>query len=131
MYMLDTNILSAIIREPTGNAASRLEAIGDGEVGISSIVLAEIAFGQSNNPVSTNSAKALRLTNAMEIFPFNNAAAFKYGDIRSALKKSGTPIGANDLFIAAHALALEATLVTDNEREFSRVPGLKIENWLR
>lgn len=128
--MLDTNIVSHIMRYPKSVPAGHLSELSPDEVAISSVVLAELLFGA----VRVGSAKlktqidfALRTT---VVLPFDEAAAADYAQIRSHLERSGTPIGANDLFIAAHARSLGATLVTDNVREFSRVPDLRLENWL-
>jgi len=130
MYMLDTNVLSAIGRDPEGLLARRL-AVVDAEVSVSSIVLGEIVYGVENNPAAQSSGRTLAAVNLLNVAPFDAAAAMAYGRIRAELRRAGTPIGANDMLIAAHAVALDATLVTDNVKEFSRVPGLKLENWMR
>lgn len=130
MYMLDTNVLSAIGREPDGLLARRLAEV-DTEVSVSSIVLGEIAYGVENNPAAQGSRRTLAAVNLLNVAPFDAAAAMAYGRIRASLKRAGTPIGSNDMLIAAHAIALDATLVTDNVKEFSRVPGLKYKNWMR
>ena len=95
------------------------------------IVAGEVEFG-----LEWKGSERLRLNmeailQAIRVVPLENSAYRHYGWLRADLKKKGTPIGPNDLWIAAHALALDAVLVTDNEDEFSRVPGLKVENWLR
>lgn len=130
MYMLDTKVLSAIGRDPDGLLALRLAEV-DAEVSVSSIVLGEIAYGVENNASAQSSRRTLAAVNLLNVAPFDGAAAMAYGRVRAFLKKAGTPIGANDMLIAAHAIALDATLVTDNVKEFSRVPGLKFENWMR
>jgi tRNA(fMet)-specific endonuclease VapC len=131
MYFLDTNVISEMARNPHGKIASRLVEAGDEEIATSSIVLGEILFGLANRPESSTARRAERFISSLVVCPFDNNAAREYAGVRAWLKKNGSLIGSNDMLIAAHALALEATLVTDNEKEFSRVPGLKIENWLR
>ena len=129
--MLDTNIVSDILRNPRGSAATKLQQTPDGEVGVSIIVACELRCG-------VRERRAVVLENLVEgflsctpVFSFINPADQAYALLRLDLEAAGTPISANDMFIAAHALALDATLVTDNEREFSRIKGLKVENWLR
>jgi tRNA(fMet)-specific endonuclease VapC len=102
-YMLDTNIVSDMVRRPDGPAQKQFGRVGQHDIGISIIVAAELRLG----------------------------ADLHYAEIHARLESLGTPIGANDLLIAAHALALGCILVTDNEREFARLPSLAIENWLR
>lgn len=130
-YLLDTNIVSAMIRDPRGHVYKQVRRVGVERVGVSIIAVGELRFGIARK----NSG---RLRNALEeilqsigILPFNEPASQTYGELRAALERAGTPIGPNDPWIAAHALAGDATLVTDNEREFGRVPGLRVENWLR
>ena len=97
---------------------------------ISSITLAELEFGacKSNNPLKNRAALTIFLAD-IKILPFDDKAATEYGDIRATLEMHGTPIGANDLLIAAHARSLQLILVTNNLKEFERVDGLKVENW--
>ncbi len=127
-FLLDTNIISEIIRNPGGRAATRY----DDEYRYcftSVIVAAEIHFGFAKFPERIGAIDAQKFLKAIPVVAFDEPADRRYGEIRTVLERAGTPIGASDLFIAAHALALDATLVTANEREFLRVPGLKVENW--
>lgn len=130
LYMLDTNIVSALIRQPDGSVQVRLSSIGEASVCISAIVASELRFGAARK-------KSERLTRQVEdvltrllVVAYDDPATIVYGQMRTALEERGTLIGSNDLFIAAHARSLGLTLVTDNIREFSRVDGLKLENWL-
>lgn len=130
-YLLDTNIVSAMIRDPRGHVYKQVRRVGVERVGVSIIAVGELRFGIARK-------HSERLGNALEeilesigVLPFIEPASQTYGELRAALERAGTPIGPNDLWIAAHALASDATLVTDNEREFGRVPGLRVENWLR
>jgi tRNA(fMet)-specific endonuclease VapC len=131
LYMLDTNILSDMITNSAGRAAARLEAVGEASVLTSIIVAAEIRFGTAKRGSKRLTARAAAVLAAIEIEPFQSPADEHYARIRTNLEASGKPISANDMLIAAHALALQCTLVTANEREFARVPGLRVENWLR
>jgi tRNA(fMet)-specific endonuclease VapC len=130
-YLLDTNIVSDLIRAPQGRAASRIREVTEALVRTSIIVAAELRFGarKLGSPRLTERLEAV--LGVLEIVPFAAPADAVYGQIRARLEQAGTPIGGNDLLIAAHALALGDTVVTDNEREFGRVEGLRVENWLR
>lgn len=130
-YLLDANAISHIVRFPTGKVAERLAEVGSEMVFTSIIVSAEVMYGVRKKGSDDLTRKVIAVLSKLTIAPFIQPADASYGEVRSRLEKVGTPIGPNDLFIAAHALALDAVLVTDNEKEFSRVPGLKIENWLR
>ena len=129
-YLLDTNIISDVIRNPDGLAARRIEQVGPKDIFTSIIVASELRYGCAKK----GSPKLLtRVEAILEIIPvlaLDIAADAEYGGIRAELEAAGQPIGMNDLLIAAHAHALKLTLVTDNTREFSRVRGLKVENWL-
>jgi tRNA(fMet)-specific endonuclease VapC len=131
-YLLDTNICIQIIRQKPAGLLSRLTALPVGEVGLSTITVAELQVGvrKSREPGRNAEALALFLL-PLEIAAFDYAAAEAYGRVRAALESAGTPIGPLDTLIAGHAASLDAILVTDNVAEFSRVPGLRIENWLR
>lgn len=130
-YLLDTNIVSALARDPKGPVARRIREVGVERIAVSVVVASEIRFGLVKG-VSTRLAERLEaLLAEIELLPMERPVDDHYADIRAALERTGTPIGPNDLFIAAHARALEMVLVTGNEREFSRVPGLVVENWLR
>ena len=128
--MLDTNIVSDLIRNPQGRAARRIAKAGEDAVCTSVIVAAELRYGSAKSG-SARIAKAVEdLLSEIDVLPFEPPANAEYGAIRAALEAAGTPIGGNDLLIAAHARALGATVVTANTQEFRRVRGLKVENWL-
>ncbi len=130
-YLLDTNVISDLIRNPGGKAGQRIALLREGELITSIIVAAELRYGVAKKG-SERLAKLVESVLAdFEILPWEVPADVHYAAIRDGLGRSGQPIGDMDMLIAAHALALNAVLVTDNEREFSRVPGLKMENWLR
>ena len=130
-YLLDTNVCIAIIKECPDEEKAKLLKIPFGEIGISSIVLAELWYGiRLSRKREHNEAALNQFLEYVTVLDWPEQAAPEYGMIREHLKKKGTPIGANDLLIAAHALALDAVLVTDNAREFERIPSLKIENWI-
>ena len=131
LFLLDTNILSDLMRNPRGVVRAALDRVPDNRVFTSVIVAAEIRFGAAKRGSARLWRQAEEVLGDMSVRPFDVPADQVYADIRRALEVAGKPIGANDLLIAAHALALDAILVTDNTREFERVPGLKIENWLR
>jgi tRNA(fMet)-specific endonuclease VapC len=130
-YLLDTNICVHLIRRRPEQVLQRFETLTFGDVGVSSITVAELQFGvqKSQRPLQNQEALALFLA-PLIIADFDHAAAEAYGVIRAELERQGTPIGSLDTLIAAHALSLGVTLVTNNEREFSRVPGLQVENWV-
>ena len=129
-YLLDTNILSDLIRRPNGVVLDRLEAILPDTACTSIIVAAEIFFGISKKASARLAHQAIQILAAIDILPLESPVEKHYGDIRAHLTRTGQPIGSNDLFIAAHARALNMVLVTANVREFSRVPELMVENWL-
>jgi tRNA(fMet)-specific endonuclease VapC len=129
-FMLDTNIVSAMVRDPQGKVFGKLVEVGEDNVFVSIITHGELWFGVRKNGSEELARKVSSVTRRLYVAPLTLPCDQRYADVRLALRQ-GQNIGPNDLWIAAHALALEAVLVTDNEREFSRVPGLKIENWLR
>lgn len=129
-YLLDTNVISDLARNPSGSVANRLNEIDPENVVTSVIVGCEVLFGLENNP-GKNAQRSVEFLETLTILPMDIAVARPYAEIRNALSGGGKQISPNDLLIAAHALSLGAVLVTANEREFSRVPGLKVENWLR
>jgi tRNA(fMet)-specific endonuclease VapC len=129
-YMLDTNMISAIVFEPRGKVFQKLQEVGEGNVFTSIFVHAEVWYGVRKRDSDELAQKVSNVTKRLHVAPFTMPGDQKYAEVRLALRK-GLNIGPNDLWIAAHALALDAVLVTANEGEFSRVPGLKIENWLR
>jgi len=129
-YLLDTNILSDLVRHPAGKIAQRIEAVGEERICTSLVVAAELRYGAYKKG-------SVRLTNqlevvlsALDVLPLEQPADDRYAELRTALEQAGTPIGPNDMLIAAHALALGLILVTANVNEFSRVPCLALENWL-
>jgi tRNA(fMet)-specific endonuclease VapC len=130
-FLLDTNVVSALMRAPTGRLAERMARAGEANVFTSVIVAAELRYGALRKRSPRLMAELDGLLNELEVKALEPEAALHYGRLRADLTSAGTPIGANDMFLAAHALALDATMVTDNEREFSRVAGLRLENWLR
>lgn len=130
-YLLDSNALSDLMRNPGGRIAERIGQIGEDEVCTSIIVLAELRYGIAKAGSRRLAAQFAAILGGIAVVSFEPPADATYGELRTRLERAGTPIGANDMLIAAHALALDLTLVTGNEREFSRVPGLRIENWLR
>lgn len=129
-YLLDTNILSDLVRHPQGKVSQLIAARGEATVCTSIIVAAELRFGAAkrNTPRLTNQVESILAV--MEVLPFNPPADRAYAQLRLALEQSGLPIGPNDMLIAAQALANACTLVTANVSEFSRVAGLPVENWL-
>jgi len=129
-FLLDTNILSDLVRHPQGVVADRIAAEGEDTICTSIIVAAELRFGAAKSGSSKLASQVDLILSALEILPLETPADRQYGNIRHHLAGQGTPIGPNDLLIAAHALSLDLTLVTANSREFSRVPGLKADNWL-
>ncbi len=129
-YLLDTNILSDLVRNPAGRIAQQIGAVGEESVCTSLVVTAELRFGALKKGSKRLSAQIEAVLSALDILPLEEPVDERYGGLRLALERAGTPIGGNDMLIAAHALALDLTLVTANEREFSRVPGLAVENWL-
>ena len=130
-YLLDTNIISDVVRNPQGNVAGRLAEVGTSNVCTSIIVAAELRYGAKKRGAVMLSARLDAILERLQILPFEAPADEAYALLRTELERSGKPIGANDLLIAAHALALGCVIVTDNEREFARVPNLRRENWLR
>jgi len=130
-YLLDTNIVSDLMRNPQGAAAARVDAIDDDRICTSIVVAAELRFGVAQSSSVRLKARLDTVLAPMKIVPLDSPVDQYYADIRLDLTRRGELIGPNDLLIAAHALALGCTLVTDNEREFSRIKSLAIENWLR
>jgi tRNA(fMet)-specific endonuclease VapC len=131
MYLLDTNIVSDVLRNPQNAAAVKIRQTPDEEIAVSIIVACELRFGARKRRSPALEELVEGFLSRANVLPFDTPAEHAYADIRAALERRGTPISANDMLIAAHALALDATLVTYNEREFSRIEGLKVENWLR
>lgn len=130
-YLLDTNIVSDLVRNPQGQAAKRIRKVGESRVCTSIIVAAELRYGAAKKGSQRLTAQLEAVLGALEVLPFESLADATYGRLRAQLESAGTPIGGNDLLIAAHATALGYTVVTDNAREFGRIQGLRYENWLR
>jgi tRNA(fMet)-specific endonuclease VapC len=131
LYHLDTNTFSDLVRRPGGPVRDNISARRDDVIGMSLIVRCEIEFGLAQKASGALRKRVELVLQTMPVFDFTAPVQEQYGWLRAELKRLGTPIGPNDLFIAAHALMMGAVLVTDNETEFSRVPGLSVENWLR
>ena len=128
--MLDTNIISDLIKNPQGKAAKRIAKAGENSICTSIIVAAELRYGCAKSG-STRLRKAVEdLLGEIDVLPFDVPADAEYGGIRAELEATGKPIGGNDLLIAAHARATGATIVTANTGEFKRIRGLNVENWL-
>jgi tRNA(fMet)-specific endonuclease VapC len=129
-WLLDMNVCSAIIRRQPESVLKHLRGKAIGQVGISSVTLAELEFGAAKNQRSEQSRLALaEFLLPLEIAPFDDAAAAAYRSLRAALEKKRKPMGPLDTLIAAQAIALGAVLVTHNKREFARIPGLPVEDW--
>jgi tRNA(fMet)-specific endonuclease VapC len=130
-FLLDTNVLSQLIRDPRGAVGTRLREAGDSHVFTSIVVACELRYGAHKRASAALTERVERLLDSIDVAPLESGVDALYAEIRHELESKGTPIGANDLLIAAHALEQSATLVTDNVAEFERVPGLLIENWVR
>jgi tRNA(fMet)-specific endonuclease VapC len=128
--LLDTNVLSGVVKRPGSEPARRIAAMNRGEYCTSIVVACELRYGVRKKGSQGLAAKVEQLLASIDVLPLEAEVDQHYAEIRVALERSGQPIGHNDLLIAAHARALGLTLVTDNMREFSRVPGLAVENWL-
>ena len=129
-YLLDTSVASDLVRNPRGVAAGRVASAGEGTVCTSIVAAAELRFGAAKSGSPKLADRVDLILSALEVLPLEPPADRHYGEIRQDLARQGTPIGPNDLLIAAHARALDLTVVTANMRGFSRVPGLRVENWL-
>lgn len=130
LFLLDTNILIAALKGHP-QVRERLEALPFNDMRLSAIVLGELEFGAEKSAHGErNRVRLATLTQRLPLVGVDATTTRHYAQVRALLERQGTPIGANDTWIAAQALAIKATLVTDNEREFSRVPGLSLENWL-
>jgi tRNA(fMet)-specific endonuclease VapC len=128
--MLDTDICIYIIKRKPLRVLERLESIQPDQLSMSAITFAELMNGaKKSQRVEANVSRLNALGEILEICSFDQQAALAYGDVRSSLEKRGEVIGPHDLLIAAHALSLDRILVTNNEREFKRVEGLKVDNW--
>jgi len=130
-YLLDTNILSDLIRHPQGTVAGKIAEADEDSVCTSLINAAELRYGAVKSGSEKLTDRVDLVLSALEVLPLESPADRQYAQLRHHLTRQGTPIGPNDLLIAAHALATDLTVVTANVGEFSRVPGLKVENWLQ
>lgn len=130
-FLLDTNIVSDLVRNPQGRASAKIAELGEDAVATSIIVAAELRYGAAKKGSQRLAAQLETILTALEVIPLEAPADATYGATRVALEAAGKPISANDLLIAAQALALDMVLVTNNEREFGRVHGLRVENWLK
>lgn len=130
-YLLDTNIVSDLIRHPQGRIAQQIRKVGEARVCTSIIVAAELRYGAAKKGSPRLAAQMEVVLGGLEVLALESPADAAYGAIRAELERVGRPIGGNDLLIAAQAMALGCTIVTDNEGEFGRIAGLACENWLR
>lgn len=130
-YMLDTNMCIYVIKKKSLEVLERFKRTDISRIGISSLTLSELLYGVSKSSDPDRNRIALSyFTAPLEILPYDDGAAEYYGTLRAGLEKQGKPIGALDMLIAAHALSISCTLVTNNEKEFVRIPDLKIDNWV-
>ena len=129
-YLLDTNALSEVIKQPAGAVARRIATAGEDSICTSIVVACELRYGAAKKGSAVLSEKIDQLLTDVEILPLDEGVDRRYADLRVRLERAGEPISAHEMLIAAQALALGLTMVTANAREFRRVPGLAIENWL-
>jgi tRNA(fMet)-specific endonuclease VapC len=129
-YLLDTNIISNLIRDPQGPVARRIREVGEAAVCTSIVVAAELRYGAAKLGSARFSARLEAVLEAIDVLPFERPMDAAHGDIRAGLERAGRVIGANDLLIAAQAVTMGLKVVTANEGEFDRVKGLERENWL-
>jgi len=130
-YLLDTNIVSDLMRHPQGDVAKRIARVGEDAVCTSIVVACELRYGAAKKGSAPLTERVEQILSLLPILTLEPEADRAYGALRAQLEQAGTPIGANDLLIAAQALAQKLVLVTDNVREFERVPRLVVKNWLR
>jgi tRNA(fMet)-specific endonuclease VapC len=131
LYLLDTNILSELVRNPFGMIRQRVDHVGSDNVFTSMVVAGELHFGTVKKMSPALRIRVLSAFDFIPVWALPIHAYELYGNLRADLEQRGLPISANDMWIAAHALAEDAVLVSNNIREFSRVPGLKVENWMQ
>ena len=129
-YLLDTDILSDLIKHPAGTVARHIATVGEDTICTSIVVACELRYGGMKKGSLALSEKIEQLLSVIDVLPLEVDADREYGVIRSSLEKAGTIIGANDMLIAAHALSQNLTLITGNTSEFSKINGLKLKNWL-
>jgi tRNA(fMet)-specific endonuclease VapC len=130
-YLLDTNILSHLVRQPQGRVAKRIAEVGDANVLTSIVVACELRYGAAKRGSRRLTRQIEAILGALTVRPLESDVEGVYASIRVTLERKGTPLGAHDMLIAAHARAIDAVCVTDNVAEFKRVPALRVENWLR
>lgn len=130
-YLLDTNIVSDLVRNPQGKIAQHIRRVGEAQVSTSIIVAAELRYGAAKKSSARLTSQVEAVLGALQVLPLEKPVDAAYGALRMRLEKLGTVIGAHDLLIAAHALTLGYAVVTDNEKEFARVKDLHCENWLK
>ena len=131
-YLLDTNICIYLAKHKPISVMHKFEQLSVGEVGMSTITFGELVYGAQKSDHPKKTLQLLQdITSLIPVLPISIETGTHYGEIRSKLEKQGKPIGNNDLWIAAHALDLNLTLVTNNIKEFSRVTHLKLENWVK
>ena len=130
-YLLDTNVVSDLVRQPRGGVAQLSRQVGEANVCTSVAVATELRFGAMKKGSPRLTAQVEAVLGVLEVLPLEPPADAVYGSLRARLERLGQPIGGNDLLIAAQTVALGCTLVTDNEREFTRIAELRVENWLR
>jgi tRNA(fMet)-specific endonuclease VapC len=130
MILLDTNICIHIINAQPPAVLERFKNYRLGEIGLCSVVAAELACGGAKSGSARNRQALEMFLAPLTLLPFDERAAWAYGDLRAELARRGTPIGSFDTMIAAHALSQQATLITSNSREFAQVPGLHVDNWV-
>lgn len=129
-YLLDTNILSDLVRDPQGRIARHITRVGEDRVCTSIVVAAVLRFGARKSGSQRLAQRIDLVLSALDVLPLEPPADRHYGEIRQLLASHGQPVGSNELLIAAHALALDLSVVTANAAEFARVPALRVENWL-
>jgi tRNA(fMet)-specific endonuclease VapC len=129
-YLLDTNIISDLVRNPGGRVADKIADVGENAVATSVVVAAELRFGAAKKGSPALSGRIDAILDTLAVLPLEPPADAAYRRLRAKLERDGTPIGANDMLIAAHALAVGRILVTANVSEFERVAGLEVVNWL-
>ena len=129
LYLVDTDTLSAPVRDPAGAVARRIASVGEEAVATTPIVAGELRFGALRSGSAPLVARVEGLLARLQVLPLDDQVARSHADVRRALERVGTPIGPNDLWVAAHALAAERVVVTGNVRAFHRVSALAVEDW--
>jgi tRNA(fMet)-specific endonuclease VapC len=129
-YLLDTNIVTDLVRNPQGAVGERIKSVGETEVATSIIVAAELRLGAAKRGSKRLTSQLEAVLGVLAVLPLEGPADAVYGGVRARIEREGRPMNANDLLIAAHAISVGFTLVTD-DRDFDRIPDLAVENWLR